>query len=272
MDIPRAWVRVSGDGRSPDGRTVPVSVWGWGDDEPRARTGAADRLQRILDRIRRGEPIPHRYGYGSRPLREEILQTFDDALVTRNAYGAEVLNTARLLFLDIDLRPPTVGQRLRRMFGGASADDAALTTLRQTLQQYARATFRIYRTASGYRVMAIDRDFDPAAGETQELMRATATDPAFSQLCLAQRSFRARLTPKPWRCRSSPPPGEHPRTDGELRRRFASWLREYEHASARYATCHYLETIGTGRPTRDASRLQDLHDRTTRCRESLPLA
>lgn len=224
MQIPRAWAKVSADGRFPDGKAGPVSVWGWGEDDASARRSGAERLQRVLERIRRGEPLPDRYGYGSRPLREEILETIQSgtageacAIVTRNSYGVRVLN-------------------------------------------------------AGLRAMAIDREFDPTAREVQDLMLATGTDPAYARLCMVQRSFRARLTPKPWRCGSLRPPGRYALLDGELQRRFAAWLGEYDRASKRYATCRYLETIGNGSPRGDTERLIELHDRETRCDEALPLA
>ena len=272
MHIPRAWARLSAEGQT---------VWGWGDDEAGARREATSRLQRLLERVRRGEPFPGAYAYGSRPLKEEILQTFEDgasrppaAMLTRNGYGAVVLNTARLLFLDVDVPPPTAMQRLARVFGSrrAGAPEAVVQRLREALRQVGGATFRLYRTASGLRAMAIDREFDPAGHDTQALMKATDTDPAFARLCLVQRSFRARLTPKPWRCHCPIPPSEHPRLDPELGRRFADWLAEYERASSRYATCRYLETIGSAAPRGATARLVELHDRVTRCQEALPLA
>ena len=44
------------------------------------------------------------YLYGERPLPEPILREFTDgaAVVTRNAYGALVLNASHLMFIDID--------------------------------------------------------------------------------------------------------------------------------------------------------------------------
>ena len=279
MQIPRAWAKVSADGELPNGKEAPISVWGWGEDDSSARRNGADRLQRVLERIRRGEPFPDKYGYGSRPLREEILETFESetsskpcAIVTRNGYGVRVLNAASLLFLDIDLQPPSLIERIKRLFGGISVEEKAIRTLRDALRNYGRATFRVYRTASGFRAMAIDREFEPKARDVQDLMRATSTDPAYARLCIVQGSFRARLTPKPWRCKILPPPGQHPRLDGELQRRFASWLSEYDRASPHYATCRYLETIGNGSPKGDRKRLVELHDRETRCNEALPLA
>jgi len=279
MQIPRVWVKATGEGRFPNGNVVPVALWGWGRDESEARGNGADRLKRVLDRIGRGEPFPDKYGYGSRPVREEILETLvldsgnePSAVITRNSYGVQVLNTARLLFLDIDLQPPSLIDRIKRIFGGVSAEEKAIANLRNALRSYGRATFRLYRTASGLRAIAIDREFDPTARDVRDLMRDTGTDPAYARLCLAQRSFRARLTPKPWRCNSSAPPGQHPRSDAKLREQFAAWLSDYEKASSRYATCRFLETVGGGSPRGNAKTLVEVHDRTTRCNEPLALA
>ena len=280
MHIPQAWEKASAECQTPDNRKLLVAVWGWGGEQEAAKREAANRLERLIGRIRRGDPFPGVYAYGSRPLREEILQTFDGetedprAVLTRNRYGALVLNTARLLFLDIDAPAPTFSQRLRRMFSRAhfAEDDDAIAKLRETLRQLGRATFRLYRTAAGFRAIAVDREFDPAGGDAHKLMNATGTDPAFVRLTLAQKSFRARLTPKPWRCSCSLPPGEHPRTDEAVRQRFTAWLNRYEQASRKYATCRFIETIGTGSVRGAAADLVTLHDRVTRCGEALPLA
>jgi hypothetical protein len=281
--IPRVWAKASADGKIKDQKGQPLDLlaWGWGDDHETARRGAAERLQRLIERVRKGQPFPERYGYGNRPLREEILRTIDGetpeqpaAILTRNVYGAQVMNTARLLFLDVDLVDNAgLSKRLGRLFGrGPSPEEETLTRLREALKAYGLATFRIYRTASGYRVMAIDRDFNPTATDVQALMKSTGTDPAFSQLCQVQKSFRARLTPKPWRMDKQTPPGQHPREDAELRDRFAQWLSEYERDAAGYATCQYLETVGSGRISENARPLQLLHDQITRSDQSLPLA
>ena len=280
MYIPRNWMRASGTGQLPDGRQLPVSAWGWGDDKGTASSKAKRRLQNLLERLHRGEPFPEKYSYDDRPVREEILEVIGanadkaDAVVTRNRHGVQVLNTARLLFLDIDFPPFTGFQRLLAKigFGRDMSEEGVLTRLRETLQQYSRATFRIYRTAGGLRVMAVDRDFNPTGPEAAELMKTTHTDPLFVKLCAVQDSFRARLTPKPWRCNSSSPPVEYPRDDDDSRRQFASWLGEYEKACDAYATCSYLETVGNGRPASFARASIEMHDRITRCTDSLPLA
>jgi hypothetical protein len=284
MNIPPIWIKSEGDGRTPDGRIIPVEVWGWGNDPAAAQALAAERLQRLLTRLSRGEPFPDKYGYGEvRPLREEILQTFPGdapdapaAIVTRNSYGAQVLNVARLLFLDIDFQPQSsgLGQKLLRLFGiggNAETEEGRLARLRESLDQQSGATFRIYRTAAGFRVLAVDKPFDPTGAEAQALMSATGTDPAYARLCRAQRSFRARLTPKPWRCDYPNPPGQYPNRDRRWQQ-FNDWLQGYEQISHSYAACRYLETVGRGQADRANAQLIDLHDRLTRCREPLPLA
>jgi hypothetical protein len=280
MNIPRAWAKASAECETPDNRRLRLAVWGSGPDEAAAGREAANRVERLIERIRRGDPFPQRYAYGNRPLREEILRSFREetkpepaAVLTRNRYGALVLNTARLLFLDVDLPPPTLSSRLRRAFRSAGSEEngPALAKLRGQLQRTG-TTFRLYRTAGGFRAAATDRSFEPDGRAAQEIMSDTGTDPAFMRLCMVQKSFRARLTPKPWRCHCPLPPGEHPRTDEAARRRFQDWLREYEEAMRRYATCQYVETVGTGGIESGAEELVAFHDRLTRATESLPLA
>jgi hypothetical protein len=153
-----------------------------------------------------------------------------------------------------------------------SAEAKALEKLRDALAAAGKGAFRIYRTAGGFRALAPGREFDPAGRDTQDLMKATGTDPWFVRLCLAQKSFRARLTPKPWRIGLKAPPGEFPR-EGDMQERFTQWLREYESASKGHATCRFIETVGKGGFVgSDDGDLVELHDRATRATESLPLA
>jgi hypothetical protein len=278
MQIPSAWAKATGTANGRDGRQWSMAAWGWGDDATSASRVAESRLRRLLERVQRGDPFPERYAYGARPIREELLQTFDGAtgtpraVITRNGYGAQILNAARVLFLDVDLPAPTPWQRLRHAVRfGPDAESEAVARLRAALAQFGGATFRIYRTASGLRAMAIDRAFDPTNRDTQDLMVATRTDPAFAKLCIAQNCFRARLTPKPWRCGMSGPPVDFPRSDAQ-RQHFADWLSQYELASTAFATCRYLETVGNARPRGDARELVSVHDRLTRAAADLPLA
>jgi hypothetical protein len=130
----------------------------------------------------------------------------------------------------------------------------------------------VYRTAAGYRVLETDAERYPDSTETTQLMEATGTDTSFINLCRAQRSFRARLTPKPWRCRLPLPPGMYPREVPDLQDRFAMWLTEYERNCSGHATCQFLEWIGDEYVHDRIAPVLELHDRVTRANEALPLA
>ena len=178
-----------------------------------------------------------------------------------------------MLFVDVDVPPPSLGSRLGSLFGRAAPADAALDVLRAGLQRTGwGASFRVYRTAAGLRAMAIDRRFDPNSQETATLMAATGADPAFSQLCRVQRSFRVRLTPKPWRCGCLAPPAGFLPGDSAAPATFDAWLTEYDAVGARFATCHFVETLGPGHAAEWASQSIAVHDSLTRCNTALPLA
>lgn len=278
MRFPRWWVKASDRGEA-SGSAHPVEAWGWGDSEGAARAEASTRLRRILDRIAAGERLPSGYGYGTRPVREAVLDVLSgpddapDAVITRNQYGALVLNTTRLAFVDVDVPEPTLGDTLGRLFGRPVASEAIRERIRQALKQSGwGGTFRLYRTAGGYRILATDREFRPASSDTAALMTAVGADPAYVNLCRVQQSFRARLSPKPWRCGlNSPPTGLLP-GDIDNHQACEQWLAEYDAAGNRHATCQYLETVGAGQPAAWAAPLIAIHDARTRADTTLPLA
>ena len=103
-------------------------------------------------------------------------------------------------------------------------------------------------------------------------MQDLGADPAFVQLCRAQRSFRARLTPKPWRCGFGAPPSDFPRETPEEQTRFDAWLADYEIRCARFATCRLIEDVGWGRIHEDHADVVRQHDRLSRAETDLQLA
>jgi hypothetical protein len=279
MDVPRHWVRVEGTERTPDGKPRHIMVWGWSSrDRADAESVGRRRFEELVARVRAGLGLPERgYAYGSRPLREEIVQELPgdrepSALVTRNRYGALVLNASRTLFLDVDEPPPSLASRLKRLFGRPPATaNGILAHLRSVLAQD-KGSYRVYRTAGGYRVLGTDAERDPDSTDTARLMEATGTDTSFINLCRAQHSFRARLTPKPWRCRLPLPPGMYPREAPHIQERFADWLTDYERTCSAYATCRFLDRIGDEYVHDRIAPILELHDRATRANEALPLA
>jgi len=284
MKIPKFWTRREGDVPHPDGRELHLFAWGWSETSASdAEARAAERFRSLEQRVSQGLDLPRGYAYGDRPVREQIIEEITgpdgtpDALLTRNTYGSVVLNAARSMFVDVDAAAAPAGGGggfLKSLFGcggGSKPQDAQLDTLRGVLRSVG-GSFRVYRTAAGYRLLATDRVYTPGSPESESVMRQTGADPAFIQLCRIQDSFRARLTPKPWRIGKAAPPGDFPREDARLQREFEKWLQEYDRAAGSNATCQFVETIGDGTVHPDVAHIVQLHDDRTRATSSLPLA
>lgn len=279
MKIPRAWVRADGDATDRDGKSFRLRVWGWGNDSAEAATSAAGRLASITARLRGGDAPSGEYAYGLLPVREEILREVtvpgsDDTLVvTRNRYGAQVLNVDNVLILDIDLPPAGTLRRLLVRWGLAEdRERAALQRLRDLATEQPRLCFRVYRTFAGLRAIEMNQSLPAGSADAERVMAAVGTDPLYARLCRTQQSFRARLTPKPWRCGSQVPPGRHPREDAALQQTFAAWRTGYEAKSAPHAVCAFIDTVGRPAPAALNRAVVELHDRDTGVDSLRPLA
>lgn len=281
MRIPKYWARAEGD-TPPDVESAHrVAVWGWSDESRSlAERHAQQRLTELLDRLRAGRGWPKGYGYGERPPREQILDVLRgddgdvDAVITRNSYGSTVLNSARVMFVDVDVPPSGGGSLIGRLFGSRKPrpEDVILENIREALRNDSGGSYRIYRTAAGFRVLATDPLFSPGSTQAERLMTALGADQAFVQLCRRQESFRARLSPKPWRCGQPHPPSAFPREHPDDEAAFAAWLESYEHAARDRATCRFVETVGGGRTHPAAVPIVRLHDERTKASSELPLA
>ncbi len=150
---------------------------------------------------------------------------------------------------------------------------------RRRIEAYAakhpECRLRLYRTPSGFRVLAMHRLFDPGEPAVADFFTALGTDPVYVRMCLRQRCFRARLTPKPWRIgiteHSRPRPGVWPLRPEALPARQA-WVARYEQASTAYAACHFVADLGQGLPHDTVRMVQQLHDELCRAESALPMA
>jgi hypothetical protein len=253
---------------------------------------AREATERMAERIRNGEGFPERYAYPGRMLREEVLQEIHgnhgelEAALTRNAYGSEVLNAARLLFIDVDLPGPSaaavalnlVGRLGRALFGsgGAAAPPdpaaAAHAKRRQWLEEHPQWGMRVYRTHSGLRYLVTNALFEPGGTDSEAAMQFLGCDPAYLQLCRSQKSFRARLTPKPWRCGVSRPDGRFPWESAAEEEQMRSWTAKYMEACQSWSSCSLLEVCGSRQVHPALVPLVKLHDERSGAESSLPLA
>jgi hypothetical protein len=203
---------------------------------------------------------------------EEVIDTFHDgstvlATITRNWYGALVLNTQKVLFVDVDLAPgqsfsgnapsfaiqlaaaqrsPTV-QQLRA--------DALLERFDVVAEQNPELGFEVYRTAAGFRLIIISREFDPSETDTERIFKALDADPIYATLCEKQQCFRARISPKPWRIGM--------RTEYLCSDDRRAWAYCYDKQAAEFAVCEYVRHHGRRSAPDTVQAIVELHERLT---------
>ena len=121
MKIYHYWAKAAAENQ-PAGKLV--ECFGCSNESVQAALAdAKSRANKISDLMQGGGGSDH-YSYGERPVREEIIDDFEHdnrrvAVITRNAYGALVLNTPRAFFADIDFQeePMSVGGLINSLFG-----------------------------------------------------------------------------------------------------------------------------------------------------------
>jgi hypothetical protein len=133
----------------------------------------------------------------------------ESSWLTVNAYNALVLNTRNMLIADIDFG----NARLNRFAGANDCENVVgnlkdLEWLDEEYMQvdFAKQSYRIYRTHSGCRVICTSMAFpwEEEGWAATCLMRFLRSDPNYMELCGVQKCYRARLTPKPWRDNGEP--------------------------------------------------------------------
>jgi len=134
---------------------------------------------------------------------------------------------------------------------------------------------RLYRTPAGFRVMALQRTFDPEEAAVGEFFAALGTDPVYVRMCRNQRCFRARVSPKPWRIGIAshlrPRPGVWPVRPEMLPLR-AQWIEAYERIASDYAACRFVEALGSRTLHPSAKAVLAAHDELCQATRNLPIA
>jgi len=241
------------------------------------------RLASLALQVAAGEEL-NRYGYGERPMREEITHPVcsgagsEIAVVTRNLYGALVLNTLNAMFVDIDF-PETnadasVAGALKRMLGGRAPNvqDQYVQRIETWASGRPELAIRIYRTYGGLRCLVTSQLFDPGRPDSMDILKSLNSDLLYMRLCKAQECFRARLTPKPWRCDVDTPPSRYPWADSASEATYRQWQHEYEQASVQHSVCKFVKQIGPNVIHPDVAPILTLHDSVTGATRDLPLA
>ncbi len=292
----RYWSKASERVETPDG---PWNLCCWGGSD----NSVEDALRRAEERVRSASQAvsdgrsPERYSYSDRPLREEVIaeMTHEDktnALLTRNAYGTVVLNTANVMFADIDYandqkdvtRNEWSAGFFSQLIGFAgglfgkkvpqqafdtadkksevitSEDERIIDSVRSVTERHSGLGLRLYRTHNGFRCLVTSQTWDPLDSTTTSLLEELGSDPLYIRLCRGQQCFRARLSPKPWRCGIMTTPPRFPWADDEMEQRYRKWVETYEQETANYSTCTFIGVFGDSHVDPAVDAILRVHD------------
>ena len=200
------------------------------------------------------------------------------AVVTRNSYGCLVLNTARVMFVDVDLPEPKRPGLFQRLFGKpqvtppGNPQNDAIAKAELWARNHSDWGWRIYRTRAGLRLLATHALFDPETAAANGVFDALGADPLYRRLCQTQKCFRARLTPKYWRCAAT-----DRRRAGRLRMKkpknaSINGRRNTTNSPRHSPPASSSGKIGNADVHPDVQLILGVHDETTRAESKLELA
>jgi hypothetical protein len=253
-----------------DGAEQTITCYGGSNlSSEEARARAKEKAEKIKRKIQ-GEK--HLFDEYEVEIREEILRLIDDhSAITRNRYGAQVLNAEKLLILDID-KPKSIGGGLAGLFRKKDTrppKEQIFDAVRQlaAAPKYREYGFRIYETFQGARVIVVGREFEARNRETMDIMREFHCDQLYMAICQKQGCFRARLTPKPYRMNMRRYKVQFPREGEDTE--FREWLEDYERESRSFNVCRLIEQVGAKHVP---SEVIQIHDEITGVHFRQPLA
>lgn len=218
-----------------------------------ARLKARVKAEKIEKKIRGEKNVFEDY---EAEIREEILRSIDDrTAITRNRYGASVLNVENMMIMDIDEPKVSFMDLFKK---DARSDKEKIFDMVRKLAatpKYKNYGFRLYETYQGARVIVLGKEFDPRDPETKKMMDEFNCDWLYTFLCRQQGCYRARLTPKPSRMKMRAYKVKFPREGDDSE--FRQWLTQYESNSRSFCVCRFVEQIGTNYPLDDVVCLHD---------------
>ena len=272
MNIPKYWAKDMQSVTSPNGKAFFLVSWQWSDaSQAEAAQRARARVRDLAAKVQRNEPL-QRYGYGKRPMREEIIQGIKSrwgkevGIVTRNGYGALVVNATNAMFIDIDFERESPAGMLKRLMNRLlgrqtlSAEDKHIAQIEAWTQMRPDVGLHVYRTFGGLRCLVTNEVFEPMDDGALNILRDLNSDPLYITLCKQQECFRARLTPKPWRCDLPTPPARYPFETEQALSRYREWEGRYKAGTAQFTACQFVKHIGRNDVHPDVQPILDFHD------------
>jgi hypothetical protein len=233
---------------------------------------------------RHGESIITRNSYGARCLNSPnaLFADVDFAQPSAPMYGLFIFVALALIALVIGwaTKSTLVGISLFVVAVFASSVISSFITRRtqpktneaetQACDKIARFvghnpgwSVRVYKTPAGLRALVTHEPFVANDPTVSAFFSAIGTDPIYAKMCANQQCFRARVSPKPWRIgigdHMRPRPGIWPINPDRAPIRDA-WIARYEAKAASYASCRFVESIGSGIIHPTLAAVIELHD------------
>ncbi|MDP2875416.1 MAG: hypothetical protein Q8O00_04470 [Holophaga sp.] len=260
------WIEIEGTLPTEQPNRVIKVAAGSNKSEAEAREEAERRLAWLRAKIQGERDLSETY---EAEIREQVLESIShDAVITRNRYGAQVLNCETLPILDVD-NPPSAWWQLfarRTEAWRLGQMEKALTSLADRYRLEGLG-FRLYATIKGFRVIVVGREMSPNHSLARRLASSLNTDPLYWRLCLKQGCYRARLTPKPFRIKVPTIKVPFPPTPESISA-VAAWEASIQDHAQRYSVCRFIRCFGHDRIT----PLVERHDLQTGAQTGRPLA
>jgi hypothetical protein len=227
-----------------------------------ARQIAEEEARRALEELfaGRSEALGG-YAYLANKRAEPLVEVLrgaagESARITVNGYGSIVMNATGALFADVDTDD----------LGPQPPQEGPPRILADVLRLRPELAMRAYRTRAGWRYICTNRTFDPAGDDTRALLAELGADAKYVLLCRAQRSFRARLTPKPWRA------GQPALSVFAGRTVARQDLQRLVDRAWMFATVRFVERLGPDETLPELGDIVEYHDRWTQAATAKPLA
>ncbi len=252
-----------------------VTCYGYSNDSLEdALRVAEQRAQSTAQAMANGVPRDQGYYGNAHPIREEIIEAFEEdglcsAIISRNHYGCLVLNTADVFFADIDKpdqsNAPSPIASILNLFGmnapeTKSFEQELIDNIAQHCSQNSNLGLRLYRTANGYRIVVTNETIPANEARSRRLLQSLGSDKLYVSLCRSQDCYRARLTPKPWRCGATRPPCRYPFSTDQQKHTYRQWEQQYESTAQAFATCALIGQFGSNQIHPTVDKITRLHD------------
>ena len=283
MKFYKYWAQADGKAIAPDGEVVFRSATGFSNTsvedafqvaEQRAQKNAAYWTNR--SKVEDSNKAEEQYypATGERPIREEVIEQFssDDetyAVISRNSYGCLVLNTSDVFFADVDKpylpKPNPLLTWIGSLFGRKTVEkpdfeDLLIEKIKTLVATDSNLGLRVYRTLLGYRVLLTNQTVPASEARSVDLLEQLGSDQLYVSLCRSQDCYRARLTPKAWRCGANKPKIRFPFSTPEKEQRYREWEKRYQAITKQYATCILIGEFGSNQIHPRVASVLKLHD------------